>query len=99
MTIRDQAASMSQDEIVTLLLDQQKITKKNTALLDDHRKYSGKIATLTTHVDELQRQLDWFKRQLFGTKSDRRILPENTRQFTLGESLRPVPSIYSIRNG
>jgi transposase len=62
MTIQEQAASMSQDEIVALLVSHQ----------------------------ELQRQMDWFKRQLFGTKSDRRILPENTSQLALGESLRPI---------
>ncbi len=73
---------MNHDEIVTLLLDQQKISETNT--------------TLTTHVEELQRQLDWFKRQLFGTKSDRRILPENTRQLTLGESLRPHDDSVSV---
>jgi transposase len=75
MTIHEQAASMSHDEIVTLL--------------HNHRESSEQITTLTTHVDELQRQLNWFKRQLFGTKSDRRIYPENTRQLALGESLRP----------
>lgn len=40
-------------------------------------------------IEELQRQLDWFKRQLFGSKSDRRLLPENVRQLALGESLKP----------
>jgi transposase len=67
MTIHEQAASMSQDEIVAVLEDS---TKDKTRIV------------------ELQQQLDWFKRQLFGTKSDRRMLPENTRQLTLGESLR-----------
>jgi len=55
------------------------------------------VALLVSH-QELQRQMDWFKRQLFGTKSDRRILPEDSRQLTLGESLQlsddsvPVPA-------
>ena len=30
-------------------------------------------ATLTLQVDELTRQLDWFKRQLFGRKSEKRL--------------------------
>ena len=42
-----------------------------------------------TRIVELQQQLNWFKRQIFGTKSDRRIFPENTRQLALGESVRP----------
>jgi len=61
MTIQEQAAAMSRDEI--------------TALLVSHQ--------------ELKQQLDWFKRQLFGSKSDRRLLPENVRQLALGESLAP----------
>ena len=75
MTIQEQAASVSHDEVVALLHDQ-----KNSA---------EKIATLTTHVHELQHQLDWFKRQLFGTKADRRLLAENVRQLSLGEQLPP----------
>jgi transposase len=82
MTLHEQAASMSRNEIVTLLLDQ--------------KKSSEQINTLTTHVDELRQQLDWFKRQLFGTKSDRRILPENIHQLTLGESLRRHDDSVSV---
>ncbi|MDY0110372.1 MAG: hypothetical protein RBT60_10585 [Candidatus Krumholzibacteria bacterium] len=31
--------------------------------------------------------MDWFTRQLFGTKSERRVLPTDCRQLTLGEML------------
>jgi len=75
MTIEQQAASISHDEIVSLLHDRQNASEQ--------------IVTLTTQVDELQHQLDWFKRQLFGTRSDRRVIPENHRQLALGESLQP----------
>lgn len=40
---------------------------------------------LATRVDELTRQLEWFKRQLFGSKSERRLLDPDSRQLTLGE--------------
>jgi len=43
---------------------------------------------LTTRVTELQRQLDWFKRQLFGSKSERRLAAAlDGRQLHLGEQL------------
>ena len=43
---------------------------------------------LSTRVDELQQQLDWLKRQLFGSKSERRVLPSaDTRQLALGEAI------------
>lgn len=80
---------MSHDEIVALLHDHQAVSDRHDTLLLEQKDSSEKIATLTTHVEELQQQLDWFKRQLFGTKSDRRILPENNCQLTLGESLHP----------
>lgn len=45
------------------------------------------VALLASH-QELKQQLEWFKRQLFGPRSERRLLPENDRQLALGESLR-----------
>jgi len=40
---------------------------------------------ITRRCEELQQQLDWFQRQLFGAKSERRVLPSGSRQLTLGE--------------
>jgi len=40
---------------------------------------------LATRVDALTRQLDWFKSQLFGEKSERRFVDSNSRQLALGE--------------
>ena len=40
---------------------------------------------LTARVEELTRQLEWFKRQLFGSKSERRLVDPNGRQLSLGE--------------
>src|SRR5207247_4038674 len=43
------------------------------------------------HIEALQHQLDWFKRQLFGQKSERRIMIDTAQQMSLGESLSVVP--------
>ncbi len=40
---------------------------------------------LSERFDRTQQQLDWFKRQLFGAKSERRVVPDESRQLTLGE--------------
>jgi transposase len=40
---------------------------------------------LTARVGELKRQLDWFKSQLFGSKSERRFVDPDGRQLALGE--------------
>ena len=45
---------------------------------------------LATRIEELTRQLEWFKRQLFGEKSERRFLDPDSRQLA-------VPRQNSIR--
>jgi hypothetical protein len=39
------------------------------------------------HIQELEEQLRWFKKQLFGRKSERRILDNPASQLCLGEVL------------
>src|SRR2546425_6451296 len=39
---------------------------------------------LAARNEELTRQLEWFKRQLFGAKSERRFLDPERRQLALG---------------
>ena len=43
--------------------------------------------TLREEVSALKHQLEWFKRQLFGQKSERRIIESAPRQMSLGEAL------------
>ncbi len=49
------------------------------------------VSLLVSHHDisrrftEIQDQLDWLKRQLFGAKSERHIAVDDSRQLTLGE--------------
>jgi hypothetical protein len=62
----EKAGSLSRDEIVALLMSQEK---------------------LTARIGELERQLEWFQRQVFGSKSERRILSPDGRQLGLGEQL------------
>jgi hypothetical protein len=46
---------------------------------------------LAEQVKALQRQIDWFKRQLFGEKSERRLIEPSPDQLGLGEGLAPTP--------
>jgi transposase len=47
------------------------------------------VQTLTATVQSLQHQLEWFQRQMFGTKSERLRVLENAQQLALGEVLAP----------
>ncbi|MCB1615860.1 MAG: IS66 family transposase, partial [Pseudomonadales bacterium] len=52
------------------------------------------IARLSEQVTALQQQLDWFKRQLFGRKSERQV-PDNSQQGSLFDSLPQAPQDHS----
>ncbi len=45
------------------------------------------MSSLSQEVETLKHQLDWFKRQLFGQKSERRIIDGADGQLSLGEAI------------
>jgi transposase len=47
---------------------------------------------LQQQAEELSRQVEWFKRELFGSKSERRMLDTDGRQLLLGEIFRQEES-------
>ncbi|HFQ4965888.1 TPA: IS66 family transposase [Vibrio vulnificus] len=52
------------------------ILAQNAQLMQQNSK-------LAAQLQHLQSQLDWFKQQLFGQKSERRIIPQNPQQHSL----------------
>jgi len=58
-------------------------TPPTTAVPD----WAGEIARLKAENAALKHQLEWFKRQLFGAKSERRHLEPPPSQMSLGEGL------------
>ena len=49
------------------------------------------VQTLGSTIQSLQHQLEWFQRQMFGTKSERLRVLENAQQLALGEVLSAPP--------
>lgn len=45
------------------------------------------VGSLSREVDSLKHQLDWFKRQVFGQKSERRLIEGTDGQMSLGEAI------------
>ena len=56
--------------------------KQVAELLASHQQLAE---STKAEIAELRRQLDWFKRQLFGSKSERRPIDADGRQLSLGE--------------
>ena len=75
MTLEEQAARLSQADIVALLRRQEALEVRNA---------------------ELQRQNEWFKRQLFGRKSERRLLTPEAHQFEQSGAHRSTSSFWGI---
>jgi transposase len=69
MTLEEQAAVLSRDEIVAVLRHNQELAQQTA---------------------DLQRQVEWFKRQLFGRKSERRLREPDAQQLSL-TGLLPGP--------
>jgi transposase len=55
------------------------------------------VQTLTATVQALQHQLEWFQRQMFGTKSERLRVLENAQQLALGEVLTPPQTSAPVK--
>jgi len=61
------------------------------ALLESHDELTAAYSRITAEHDELRRQLEWLKLQVFGSKSERRVsLPEE--QLALGGLPTEVPA-------
>ena len=45
------------------------------------------VVDLSRELAAAKHQLDWFKRQLFGQKSERRIIDGSAGQLSLGEAI------------
>src|SRR3989337_929759 len=48
------------------------------------------VVDMSRELAAAKHQLDWFKRQLFGQKSERRIIAGADGQMSLGEALHPA---------
>lgn len=83
MSNDERIASMSHDQLVSLLVSYEDLSQQH----DEQAQ----------RVTELEQQLDWFKRQLFGAKSERREIDIGARQLSLGElptrELEKIPEI------
>ena len=74
MDLRDMAARMTVDEIVELLARQSALELQVGAFGSQIEEKNDLIAQLNGKIQEQEQQLDWFKRPVFGSRTERRIL-------------------------
>ncbi len=77
MSIEDQTRHLSLQDVALLLQTNDKLRHSNSEL--------------ETQVKSLQKQLDWFKRQLFGQTSEKRLIDTAPGQGQLFSALAPTP--------
>ena len=53
--------------------------------------WAAERAELKERIAQLEQQVAWFQRQIFGEKSERRHLEPPPEQMSLGEGLAPAP--------
>jgi transposase len=53
------------------------------------------VGSLSQEVEALKHQLEWFKRQIFGQKSERRLVAGDAAQLSLGELIEPEQTAAS----
>src|SRR5574341_557587 len=77
MTHEEKAAALGRDEASC---------QEILALLERDAELDARCAKLAERCTELERQVAWFQRQIFGSKSERRIETPDGRQLALGEA-------------
>ncbi len=70
----------------------QKVPSAGSKEPDELSRDKQKIQSLETEVEQLRRQLAWFKREIFGQTSERREGDGNPKQLCLGEPFITCPS-------
>src|SRR5690554_8137961 len=66
-------------------------TLSSSALAEENALQREQLDAQTEAIRQLKHQLDWFKKQLFGPKSEKQVydIPEQDSLFTSGEA--PLP--------
>lgn len=89
MKFEAQAAAMTTKEIVELLAAHHSLKRSHSSAEEAHRTLEQSHHSLQQAHDELLQQVRWFRQQLFGRKSERRLTNISARQLALAEM--PLP--------
>jgi hypothetical protein len=85
MRYEEQAASMTQAEVARLLARHDALRRSHHDLQNTRHDLQKTVDDLSRENGELTRQVEWFRRQLLGSKSERRVADPG-RQLFLAET-------------
>lgn len=74
---------------------QQTYTAESVASMSSHL-IAQMLQSKTTTIATLEHQIEWFKRQLFGKKSERFVVEPNPQQMHLGQLLDDLPVVAEL---
>jgi transposase len=80
------------------LLDQTVVTDLERRLLAMLEEKDTLICELQQQVKSLAHQVDWFTRQIFGQKSEKRDMADNPYQTTIADVLKDLPELPKTTN-
>lgn len=83
---------LTREELIALLVGYQSLQRTSEShsgeLETENASLRAELEKVNTKFTELQSQLAWFQKQLFGTKSERRIIgAASSNQITIGEHI------------
>jgi transposase len=95
MSIEKRAAALTKEKVAALLV-------ANESLLEKFNREAEKVRERDSRIAELEQELKWFRRQIFGQKSEKRILGSlANRQLYLGQMLevpaKPPPVTETVK--
>ncbi len=76
--------ALNSDQQNTVLALLEKMAQKQ-------KEQEQSLSAKDQQIAALTRQLDWFKRQFFGEKSEKRVVEDNPYQHTIAELLKDLP--------
>lgn len=67
--------------------------KSVVALQATNTELQKQVGEYEQRIEHLEHQLDWFKRQLFGEKSEKRLIEDHPNQLSIGDLLKDKPRL------
>lgn len=97
MTLEEQVHLLGREEIVEILRSRQELLQTNQRLSEEQASLQEQLLQVREELTAARQQLEWFIKQNFGEKSERRPGEPDARQLTLGQGLEGERSGEAVK--